>query len=68
MKRAVVLILLLLLIACGSEEPKPETEPPFPVVTWHRGRITIVTLPDGTRCAAMWEATGHGLDCDWGEN
>lgn len=54
---------LVLLAGCAKTDSS--LLPPKAQVGLSYGRVVVVTLDDGTRCAAIDSYYGGGIDCEW---
>jgi hypothetical protein len=57
LKFIAVAFIAALLVGCEVESPPPLRGPT---------KVTIIHLPDGTRCALYDAYRAGGLSCDWG--
>lgn len=59
------LLLLAALMLAGCAKVEPDMARPRTQAGLNYGRVVVVTLDDGTRCAAIDSYYGGGIDCDW---
>lgn len=64
---SLLLATVVALTGCGQSDPRPVAENIGGEVRVPKasGRVTMIRLPDGTRCALLAGHSRGGLSCDW---
>lgn len=63
MTKTLSICCLLLLAGCAKVDPPLST--PKAQAGLNYGHVVVITLDDGTRCAAIDSYYGGGIDCEW---